>query len=69
MPDYDKEYRITEKKGRYRLEMLDYEEKWTILSKPMDDLSEARKLKKHIVNNAIERWENEEDYEGWTAVE
>ena len=68
MPDYDKEYRITEKKGRYRLEMLNYEKKWTVLSKPMDDLFEARKLKKRIVNDAIERWKNEEDYEGWKVI-
>ena len=69
MPNYDKEYRITEKNGRYRLEMLNYEKKWTILNKPMDDLYKAKKLKKHIVNDAIERWKNLEDYEGWTAVE
>ena len=69
MPDYDKEYRITEKKGRYRLEMLNYEKKWAISSKPMDNLYEAKKIKKHIVNNAIERWKNKEDCEGWTAVE
>lgn len=68
MPDFNKQYRITTKNNKYRLEGK-FEDGWVVLSRTIDNVEEAKKLRLQIIKSLEEEWIIKNDTEGWTAIE